>query len=177
MLLCDGHHTQLHEGHVSISGRAPDALVFVRDGRRLVDPRAPSEQAAVAELRQLAPAPSLHAPPAARGASRFGDVVELEAATQALRQLGYKTRDARRALARVCAYVGTDADIPTLVRAVLDLNRQASHSQHPDDESPASLATRALVQAGFSAALATQAVAQRGNIPIAGNVVGRTQAG
>ena len=56
--------------------------------------------------------------------------------------------------------MGTDADVPALVRAVLDLNRQASHAQHPDDESPASLATRALVQAGFSAALATQAVAQ-----------------
>jgi hypothetical protein len=94
VLLCDGHHTQLHEGNVSITGRAPDELVFVRDGGRLVDSRARAKQQAAAQLAELA-----------RPASRFAEVVELEAATQALRQLGYKRRDAQRALAQVRAHV------------------------------------------------------------------------
>ena len=34
-LLCDAHHTQHHEGVISIAGRAPDQLVFER--RRLSD--------------------------------------------------------------------------------------------------------------------------------------------
>ena len=56
--------------------------------------------------------------------------------------------------------MGTDADVPTLVHAVLDLSRRTSHPPAADDESPASLATRALVQSGFSASLAAHAVAQ-----------------
>ena len=76
-------------------------------------------------------------------------------------QLGYKTRDAHRALAQVRAHVGTDADVPTLVRAVADFTRRNTHSAgDATDESPPSLATRALVQSGFSATLATHAVAQ-----------------
>ena len=184
LVLCDGHHKQLHEGLVAISGRAPDELVFARDGKRLNDSRAPSEQQAVAQLRQLAltpsptarrpglapttspcarrpglaPAPSPLARVAAGAATRFDEAVELEAAKQALRQLGYKTRDARRALAQARAHVGTGADVPTLVRAVLDMARRASQAQCAVDESTASLATQALRQAGFSATLARHAV-------------------
>ncbi|HEY5924660.1 MAG TPA: HNH endonuclease signature motif containing protein, partial [Kofleriaceae bacterium] len=51
LVLCDGHHKLLHDGIVSITGRAPNDLVFARDGHRLVDPQAPAEQAAAEELQ------------------------------------------------------------------------------------------------------------------------------
>jgi hypothetical protein len=36
-LLCSGHHQLHHQGILSITGSAPDELVFIRDGKRLVD--------------------------------------------------------------------------------------------------------------------------------------------
>jgi hypothetical protein len=34
ILLCDGHHTKHHDGFITIGGRAPDQLSFVRGNRR-----------------------------------------------------------------------------------------------------------------------------------------------
>ena len=133
---------------------------IARDGKQLLDSRAPREQQAIAaELGKLEVPWSRLARSPSRATSRFDEVVELEAATQALRQLGYKTRAARRALAQARAHVGTDADVPTLVRAVLDLSRREAQPQCADEESTASLATHALARAGFSATLARHAVA------------------
>jgi Holliday junction resolvasome RuvABC DNA-binding subunit len=61
---------------------------------------------------------------------------------------------------KVRAHVGTGADVPTLVRAVLDLHRRASQAQCTDEASTPSLAARALAQAGFSPTLARHAVEQ-----------------
>jgi Holliday junction resolvasome RuvABC DNA-binding subunit len=55
--------------------------------------------------------------------------------------------------------VGTATDVPTLVRAVLDLHRRKSDAPGgAADESTAWLATRALAQSGFPATLAKHAV-------------------
>jgi hypothetical protein len=144
IVLCDGHHKLLHDGVVSISGRAPDQLVFARDGRPVVDAYAVAEQATTSELR------------AASTTSRFDDVVKLERAKQALLQLGFKPRAARRALETARTHVGRDADIPELVQAVLAMNRDAAIDD--DDAGIPTLAKRALVQSGYSTAVAARAV-------------------
>jgi Holliday junction resolvasome RuvABC DNA-binding subunit len=93
--------------------------------------------------------------------SRFDDVVKLEEAKQALRGLGYKARAAQRVLEQVRAHVATNADVSALVRAVLDLDRtEKASSASICDESVCTLAARALVQSGFSSAIAEQAVAR-----------------
>jgi len=56
LVLCSGHHQLLHDEIVTIRGRAPDALVFTRDGRQLVDARAPGELRACAIVRDAGPA-------------------------------------------------------------------------------------------------------------------------
>ena len=151
VLLCDGHHKQLHDGLVTITGRAPDDLVFVRDGRQLIDSRAPVAMASASPARPRA---------STTRSSRFAEVVTLAEAKQALQELGYKSRAAQRALEQVRAHVGTNADVSALVRAVLDLDRAEQAKSAVCDESVGTLATRALVQAGFSAAIAEQAVAR-----------------
>ena len=54
VLLCDGHHKLLHDGLLTITGRAPDALTFTRDGKRLVDTRRSVEVEADRTLREQA---------------------------------------------------------------------------------------------------------------------------
>ena len=165
LLLCDGHHKALHDGLITIAGRAPDQLEFTRDGKRLVAPRSPASMLAASELQRFA---STAVRPTSRStgraSTRFEDVVELEYATQALRQLGYKTRAAKRALEEARAHVGTDADVPALVKAVLDLGRgRDAHSPIARTETATDipkLARQALVQSGFGAAIADAAVAR-----------------
>ncbi|HEY5923890.1 MAG TPA: RuvA C-terminal domain-containing protein, partial [Kofleriaceae bacterium] len=77
-----------------------------------------------------------------------------EQAKQALKQLGFKATAAKRALEEACAHVGTDADIPTLVRQVLAMNRAVNL----EDSDPETLAKRALVKSGYPTAIAAAAV-------------------
>ena len=44
LLLCSGHHQQLHDGRLTITGRAPDELIFewARDVDEGVDVETPS---------------------------------------------------------------------------------------------------------------------------------------
>jgi hypothetical protein len=144
IVLCDGHHKLLHDGVVSISGRAPDQLVFARDGRPVLDTYAPTEQSVASELR------------ATSTTSRFDEVVKIEHAKQALLQLGFKPRAARRALETARTHVGRDADVPQLVQAVLAMNRDAAIDD--DDADIPTLAKRALVQSGYSTSIAAKAV-------------------
>jgi Holliday junction resolvasome RuvABC DNA-binding subunit len=136
MLSCDGHHKVLHQGLLTITGRAPDELTFVRDGKELVDTRSAIETHASETLRadteqlmnsdcaarkhgahqEHAAAPKRH---------RFDDVVNLEHAKQALMQLGFKARAARAALDEARAHVGGDACVAMLVKTVLDQQRAA----------------------------------------------------
>jgi hypothetical protein len=156
-LLCSGHHKLHHEGILSITGRAPDELVFIRDGKRLVDARSVVEASAVDAL------PSKPAEPIAR--NRFAEVTKLEHAKQALRQLGFKARAARAALEQATAHVGTDADVAQLVHAALQLSRPdapevmaAATRDIVGEDEMTTLATQALVQLGFPRPIATNAV-------------------
>jgi Holliday junction resolvasome RuvABC DNA-binding subunit len=162
---------------MAITGRAPNQLRFVRDGEELVDSRSADEQRSAHELRERVSRPRRaskrraderraderradertavdRAQSATR--SRFGDVVKLEHAKQALMQLGYKARAARKALEEVSAHVDANADIADLVEAVLARDRRADRMSEHDDVF--ALAKQALIQLGYPAAIATRAV-------------------
>jgi Holliday junction resolvasome RuvABC DNA-binding subunit len=165
VLICDGHHKVLHAGLLTITGRAPDQLTFVRDGKRLVDTRSTTEHKANETLRadteHSRNDTAKHSACAARMPKRhrFDDVVKLEHAKQALMQLGFKARAASAALNAARAHVGDDADVAMLVKAVLDQRRpdfdpacSNSKTNSRDD------ATQALTQLGYSRPIASAAV-------------------
>lgn len=142
----------LHDGILSITGRAPDGLVFTRDGKRLVDPRAD---------RFVAPidAPPSPLPPTAR--NRFADVAKLESAKQALGQLAFSARAARAALEEASAHVDANADVAQLVQVAFERSRHqvsksATHEAVGDEAMK--FATQALVQLGYPSAVASSAV-------------------
>jgi len=83
--------------------------------------------------------------------------VKLEHAKQALMQLGFKARAARAVLEEACAHVGADADIPTLVKAALDLSRRSAPREDSSIDVSAQ-AKQALVQLGYPSAVAAAAV-------------------
>jgi hypothetical protein len=109
--LCSGHHKLRHAGVLAITGRAPDHLVFVRDGKPLVDARSPVEQRAARDLRgrvrEHATDGAWQEKASARRRDRrraFGDVVTLQTAKRALIDLGYTSRAAGKAVEQVSAH-------------------------------------------------------------------------
>jgi Holliday junction resolvasome RuvABC DNA-binding subunit/5-methylcytosine-specific restriction endonuclease McrA len=152
IVLCSGHHRLHHEGLFAISGRAPDELAFARDGSPLVDARSASELESSRAVREQSRAVREHSPKR----NRLDDVVTMEHAKQALMQLGFKARPARRALEEVRAHVGGDADVATLVGAVLGMDRGGGKASDANDVSM--LAKQALVQLGYPAGIAADAV-------------------
>jgi hypothetical protein len=127
IVLCDGHHRVLHEGHLSITGRAPDELVFTRKGQRLF---AANEAAAIgAEMRSATPqrnAKQAHAvrrhvnaaskqSPAAPALDE--DITSL--AYAALCQLGFKAAIASRAVELARGRVRADAELAELIKESL----------------------------------------------------------
>jgi Holliday junction resolvasome RuvABC DNA-binding subunit len=165
ILICDGHHKLLHDGLLTITGRAPDELTFVRNGTQLIDARAASELDAASSLRDQAKAAANDRARLATRGGRFEHVVKIEQVKQALVQLNFKARAARAAAEAACAHVGADADIGMLVKAALELERsrlapgsqqhvtgQSDHDTHIAD------AKQALVQLGYSAVIAADAV-------------------
>lgn len=159
IVCCAGHHKLHHDGLLSIRGPA-DELVVERNGTVLVDSRSVSEATASSPVLRAAAASSVRPdstasssvrPAAAR--SRFDDVVKLEHAKRALMQLGFKARAARCALDEARAHVGGEADVATLVKAVLS----ATKSEDDADDVP-DLAKRALIQLGYKATIAAPAV-------------------
>jgi len=158
LLLCSGHHQLLHDGVISIEGRAPDELVFTRDGRQLVDARAPGELRACAAVRATTTTAAGAAAVSPTARSRLGDVVTFTQAKEALRQLGWTVVAATRALEDIRAHVSADADVATLVRAALRMaGKEAATAVHDPTQTPA-LARQALVQLGFAASIADAAV-------------------
>jgi hypothetical protein len=159
IVLCSGHHMLHHDGLIIISGRAPDQLQFVRDGKPLIDSRAGTEWSTDEQ----------GADDSVRTRSRFGDVVKLEYAKQALMQLGYKGRGARKALEEISSHVGADAEVASLVEAVLARDRGASDTSN--DEDVFALAKQALVQLGYPASIARRAIeSARGNMSSASDL-------
>ncbi len=115
----------------------------MRDGNVLVDARSPGQTNASEAIRQQA------------ATSRFADVTRREYAKQALMQFGYKARAAGAAIDEIIAHVGSDADVGTIVKAAL---ARGAAPRPMEEQDPVALARRALVEAGFSSATATQAV-------------------
>jgi hypothetical protein len=116
--LCGGHHGLHHDGGIGISGQAPDALLFSRDGRVLA--RAP--QGARAEHRELAPADPVAAntePRFSPTRSKFEQVETRTLAKAALQQAGYRAAIAKRAVDVALAHVGTDVDLTGLIKEAL----------------------------------------------------------
>jgi hypothetical protein len=105
---CDGHHGLHHDGIITISGQAPDALVFMRDGKQVGMP-APRPDA-------TPPAPPDAAPPV-RAKAVDGEMRAL--AKAALTQAGYRSAIAKRAVDIACAHVGTNADLTALIKEAL----------------------------------------------------------
>ncbi|HEY5944714.1 MAG TPA: HNH endonuclease signature motif containing protein [Kofleriaceae bacterium] len=155
ILMCDGHHKLLHDGLLSITGRAPDQLTFTRSGQLLADAKSSSERAAAESLRRATCDPGNRDRATDRAKRRrFDDVVKLEHVKQGLMQLGFKARAARTAAEAACAHVGADADVGTIVKAALQLNRhETTVATARIDE-----ATQALVQAGYPRAISRAAV-------------------
>ncbi len=147
---------------LAITGRAPDHLVFVRDGKPLVDARSPMEQRAARDLRgrvrEHATDGAWQEKASARRRDRrraFGDVVTLQTAKRALIDLGYTSRAAGKAVEQVSAHVGTGTDVATLVQAVL----ARGDADVADGETDTlALAKQAVVRLGFPAAVANAAV-------------------
>ena len=167
-----GHHQLLHDGRLSISGRAPDELRFERDGRPLsqapivVDkpsrspspaPRVAADAADAANAANDANAArAAHVANAASRSkpTRFDEVVVFEQAKRALVDLGYKARAAHQALLEVRAHAGADSNVASLVKAVL-----ARGGTEPiDDDDNIKLATKALTQLGYPPKLAKAAI-------------------
>ena len=103
---------------LSITGRAPDQLVFERDGQPLVDTNALVTTDADAELRADSEA-DRRAVDNRLGRSRFEDVERVTHAKQALRQAGYPPSVAKRAVESALAHVSMEADLNELVLEAL----------------------------------------------------------
>jgi len=153
LVMCSGHHQLLHDGRLSISGRAPDELRFERDGKPLsqslivVDEPSPSPSPAPRVAADAAEASSKSKP------TRFDEVVTFEHAKRALVDLGYKARAAHEALLEVRARASADLNVASLVKAVL-----ARGASEPIDDDNIKLATKALTQLGYPPKLAQAVV-------------------
>jgi hypothetical protein len=95
--LCGGHHGMHHDRVIAISGQAPDALLFSRDGR----PIACVRQATLEE----------------RSHGHNADTATL--AKVALQQAGFKAAFAKQAVDAALARVRPDVDLTGLIREAL----------------------------------------------------------
>lgn len=127
IVLCDGHHRVLHDGMLTITGRAPNELVFTRNGvplRALTDSAFVSARTLGDEharhalskhgARSVAQRPRTRASmtPALHDSAR-------SLADQALRQLGFKAPIAARAVDAACEIVGENAELGALIKEAL----------------------------------------------------------
>ena len=152
-LTCGGHHKLTHDGILSITGSAPDGLVFIRDGKPLVGSRPRAGEVATAPIVPTA------APINVR--NRFAEVAKLEQAKQALCQLGLSARAARSALEEASADVDANADVAELVQAAFEQSRRqvaGSATLEAAGDDAMTLATQALVQLGYPRPVAASAV-------------------
>ncbi|HUS33298.1 MAG TPA: HNH endonuclease [Kofleriaceae bacterium] len=118
IVLCDGHHRVLHDGLLTISGKAPDELRFERGGAPVVGREghvvekhvgaAPLRaKTAVARIKKAMTAPDLH------------EDDPLALAQAALRQLGFNAPLAARAVDAAAAHVGTNVELDVLIKEAL----------------------------------------------------------
>ncbi|HUS31661.1 MAG TPA: RuvA C-terminal domain-containing protein, partial [Kofleriaceae bacterium] len=117
LLLCGGHHRLLHDGLLTITGRAPGELTFARNGVHL---RSASYEPRPQRSGRHSHAERKHArAPSSNDGAHLGANNNAALAEQALRQLGFKAHVASRAVELASAHVGTDAPLPDLIKAAL----------------------------------------------------------
>jgi hypothetical protein len=143
LTICSGHHQLLHDGALTITGKAPDALEFVwRDN----DPREPDPEPRTAPTpgaanpgrgpvtRQdaqrpmsvaTAPTPGAANPDRAPVACAAAELQR--AAQQALTTAGYKPQEARAAVARAWSHGGPAVGLEGLIREALRQCRTPEH--------------------------------------------------
>jgi hypothetical protein len=122
VLLCDGHHTALHEGKLTITGTAPDKLEFVWT----IDPHAgTSPPGAVESAPSMAHVGPKVAPPepATTGPSSEPSNSELSVmradVKQALVTLGFKPSQATDAIDDALGNLGPEPNLDELLREAL----------------------------------------------------------
>ena len=91
VLLCDSHHTALHQGRIAITGRAPDKLVVT----------------------------GVNESPAHVGHSKLDQATMLVEARMALVTLGYKKHEAASAVDAAHTHAGTGATLEVVIREAL----------------------------------------------------------
>jgi hypothetical protein len=117
VVLCDGHHRVLHDGHLTITGRAPDELVFTRNGTRM---------SSADRLLTTAPAHATHVvrrhtpqPPRTEPTGPTLDEDNVSLARMALVQLGFTNSMARRAVELAQSHVRADTELAELIKGAL----------------------------------------------------------
>jgi hypothetical protein len=116
---CTGHHKQLHDGALTIRGRAPDALEFTwrESAAYPVDTNALARE--VRAARTIAEDEPHEARPAVdAGPSLEANAVACEA-REALTTAGYKPHEARLAVEAARSHVGPEATLEQVLRAAL----------------------------------------------------------
>jgi hypothetical protein len=102
--LCGGHHDLHHDEVLTISGQAPDALVFMRGGR-------PIGTVGAVDASGLVATDAMR--------SRYADVEKRTLAKAALQQAGFRAPVAKAAVEAACEMVGPDADLTALIKQAL----------------------------------------------------------
>lgn len=133
-VLCSGHHRLLHEGLLSVTGDADHALTFVRDGKVLVDARAPRSLACTVSTAPDASAATaiessdddverredrLASPSGPRSTRKASAEDHRTLAKAALTQAGYKASIAKRAVSIAETCIPPSADLIALIREAL----------------------------------------------------------
>jgi len=107
-LLCAGHHRALHEGHLTLTGRAPDLVVEWRDSATEPAPHVEPEQPACEE-----------------SASRYELAVLRTEAIRAIDQLGYMPAEAREFVDKALECLPRAASLEDVLRAALRVARDS----------------------------------------------------
>jgi hypothetical protein len=108
-IICNGHHRLLHDGHLTINGRAPDELRIERNG-------APLRGREGHVLPKHSSAPSVKKAMKRPSLNEDDPVVLAQAA---LRQMGFKASLAASAVDEACAHVGATVDLAALIKEAL----------------------------------------------------------
>jgi len=121
-LLCSGHHRALHDGRLTITGRAPSLVVAWPNGVVEPDP---------ADLQPAQPMTPQHQPHVGHAESRHGDpsnydwTVKKTQAMQALKQLDIALSEARMFVEQAAQQLPRNATFEQLFRAALRVFRQS----------------------------------------------------
>jgi hypothetical protein len=131
VVLCNGHHRLLHDGFLRITGRAPENLLFERNGVPMRAVGDVSELLLAGKSRKrttrvdgrdthaLKKHVAKPSTPRTDAAALCANDDHPALARAALRQLGFAAPDATRAVETACAHVGAEAELGALITEAL----------------------------------------------------------